>query len=352
VYVSIAIVKNLSGPDHPERAASARDLGYLYLRQDRFDEAEPQFKSALELAERVLGQNAVTADSARDLGNLYLKQKKYAQAQELLKKALSIDEKLYGMNAPQIAADLLSLANVMNAQKDTAQAAPLVERANSIRATLPGSAAAAAVADQPTVSVPVSFSGTADRPVRDKWALAIGVSNFKDPTINLKYAAKDATDFSNFLVAKQHFKADHVKLLTNEQATRQNIIEMLGDKWLGKLAQKDDLVLVYISSHGSSSMDDAGGVNFLVTHDTNKDSLLATGIPMQWLTKMVKEQVHSDRVILVLDVCHSGSAAGGKALGRIAGMAPQDLTIGTGQMVLCSSLAEQISWESKNLRVD
>ncbi|MCA9818426.1 MAG: caspase family protein, partial [Cyanobacteria bacterium HKST-UBA01] len=34
-------------------------------------------------------------------------------------------------------------------------------------------------------------------PVRDKWALVIGISNFKDPKINLKYPAKDARDFAD-----------------------------------------------------------------------------------------------------------------------------------------------------------
>ncbi len=342
---SLEVVNSLTGPDHPDRSVIARDLGYLYMREGRLDEAEPQFKTALQLAERVLGQDhAVTADSARDLGDIYLKQKKFDLAKEYLNKALSIDEKLYGDSAPQVAADLFSLANVLDSQGQSAQATPLTERANNIRAKLPGSS----VAQQQTVQIPVSFDGSADRPIKDKWALAIGVSNFKDPSINLKYAAKDATDFSNFLVSNQRFKSDHVKLLTNEQATREDIIGMLGDKWLGKVAKKDDLVLVYISSHGSSSMDAAGGVNFLVAHDTNKNSLLGTGIPMQWLTKMIKEQVKSDRVILVLDVCHSGAAAqGGKALFRIAGMAPEQLSIGSGQMVLCSSLAEQVSWESK-----
>ncbi|MBX9693514.1 MAG: tetratricopeptide repeat protein [Cyanobacteria bacterium] len=340
------VVNSLTGPDHPERAAIARALGNLYMREGRLDEAEPQFKNAMELTERVLGHDhAVTADSARDLGDLYLKQKKFAEAQEFLNKALAIDEKLYGDSAPQVAADLFSLANAFDAQGQSGQAAPLLQRANAIRAKIPGSS----VAEQPTVQIPVSFDGGADRPVRDKWALAIGISNFKDSSINLKYAAKDATDFSNFLVANQHFKPDHVKLLTDGEATRENIIGMLGDKWLGKLAHKDDLVLVYISSHGSSSMEAAGGVNFLVAHDTNKNSLMGTGIPMQWLTKMIKEQVQSDRVILVLDVCHSGSAAqGGKGLFRINGMSPDQITIGSGQMVLCSSLAEQVSWESKN----
>lgn len=135
--------------------------------------------------------------------------------------------------------------------------------------------------------------------------------------------------------------------MTDENATRKNIIGLMGDKWLASHVKPDDMVVVYVSSHGSRSQDDAGGVNFLVAHDTNKNSLLATGIPMQWLTKMVKEQVHSDRVVLILDVCHSGAAGqGSKSLTRAAGLDPRTLNIGSGQMIICSSLAEQVSWES------
>ena len=142
----------------------------------------------------------------------------------------------------------------------------------------------------------------------------------------------------------------------------------LGDGWLGHRAGKDDLVVVYVSSHGSAAQEDVG-VNFLVAHDTDKEKLVSTGLPMQWLTKIVQEQVHSNRVVLILDVCHSGSAAddtkkaqggaagesvsadaddkGGKGLAR-GGVDLSNLSLGSGQIVLCSSLADQVSWESKH----
>lgn len=343
---ALAIIESQTGPDHPERATAARDLGQLYLRENKYAEAEPQFLSALQLSEKVLGEtHAVTADSARQLGIIYLKQKKFADAQTYLNKALAVDEKLYGEKAAQVAADLDSIATLHDMQGQSAQAAPILKRAAEIKTSLPGGN----LLSQPSVEIPVAFNAASDRPVHDKWALSIGISNFKDSTINLKFAAKDATDFKNFLVASERFKPDHVRLLTDEHATRENIIGMLGPKWLGHVAHPDDLVVVYVSSHGSRSQDDAGGVNFLVAHDTDKNSLLATGIPMQWLTKMIKEQVHSNRVVLILDVCHSGAAAaGGKSLSRVAAMDPRVMAIGSGQMVLCSSLAEQVSWESKN----
>jgi uncharacterized caspase-like protein len=76
--------------------------------------------------------------------------------------------------------------------------------------------------------------------------------------------------------------------------------------------------------------------------------LLATGIPMQWLTSIIKDQVHSDRVVMILDVCHGGAASdASKGLVRSNGVDLDGLTLGKGQAVLCSSLADQLSWESK-----
>ena len=125
-------------------------------------------------------------------------------------------------------------------------------------------------------------------------------------------------------------------------------------------------MLVYVSSHGSASQEKVG-VNFLVAEDTDKNKLISTGIPMQWLTKIIEEQVKSNRVVLILDVCHSGSAAdesknvsddddsdtqpadaASKGITRSVSMDVGELNVGSGQVVLCSSLADQVSWESKN----
>jgi len=341
---SLSIIEKQTGSEHPERAEAINALAHAYLRDERFADAEPLLKKALELSENALGlDNVVTANGARDLGTLYMKQKQYAEAQSYLQKALTIDEKLYGDKAPQIAADLISLATAYGLQSQSDKAAPLLKRAAEIKNVLAGGNAV------PDETPTLTTNTTSDRPITDKWALVIGISNFKDSSINLKYAAKDATDFKNFLINTQKFRPDHVKLLTDESATRDNIIGMMGEKWLGSHVKDDDLVVVYVSSHGSSATAEAGGANFLVAYDTNKNSLLATGIPMQWLTKIVSDQVHSNRVVLLLDVCHSGAAGEGrKSLTRTAGIDPRVLKMGDGQMIICSSQADQVSWESRN----
>lgn len=343
---ALTIREKAFSAEHPHVAESCTNLGALYETQNEKAKAEPLYQRALSIRQKSLGHDhPAVADSLNSLADLQTRMGKLETADALYQKLLERDQRVLGKQSAAVAGDLQNLSKV-HAAMSKPDAQPLQAQALALRQALPGGQNVSQLTD-PNLSGKTS-SALEVRPIKDKWALVIGVSNFKDPTINLKYAAKDASDFRDWLVSEGHFQNDHVKLLTNEKATRENIVAQLGDSWLGRLANRDDLVVVYISSHGSQAKDEAGGVNFLVAYDTNKNSLLGTGIPMQWLTKIVRESVHCDRVILVLDVCHSGAAnAGGKSITREPGFDVSKLTTGEGQAVLCSSLAEQISWESK-----
>jgi hypothetical protein len=188
----------------------------------------------------------------------------------------------------------------------------------------------------------------ASRPIQDKWALVVGISRFQHPGIDLKYPAKDAKDFYQYLIGDGQFAPDHVILLTDERATRSNILSLIGDKWLPRLANPDDLVVIFVSTHGSPADADVGGVNYLIAHDTNPDSLYATGIPIQDLMRTIKKRVHSDRVVLIMDACHSGAGtADAKGLFRSGNVDASHVVAGTGQLVIASSRPDQLSWEAK-----
>ncbi len=192
-------------------------------------------------------------------------------------------------------------------------------------------------------------AGDSKRVVHDKWALIIGISKFKDQSINLKYPAKDARDFAKFLINEEHFAPDHVKILTDEKANREGILDAMGDKWLPRVAGPDDLILIYISTHGSPSTLDVGGVNYIVAYDTDKERLYSTGIAMQDLSRIIKGRVHSDRVVFLLDACHSGATSMNdqKGISRQGNFDAGEIAQGTGQLVICSSDTTQVSWESK-----
>lgn len=189
----------------------------------------------------------------------------------------------------------------------------------------------------------------AKRPIRDKWALVVGISNFENPKVpTLKYSTKDARDFYNYLIKDANFQPSHVRLLLNEKATRRRIISELGNKFLARLARPGDLIVLFFSTHGSPSQMDLRGKSYLVTYDADPEDLDATGIGMQEVNEKIHSRVLSDRVVLVLDACHSGSSdPNAKGMHRVGNMNAQELAEGSGQLVICSSKPDEQSWESK-----
>ena len=343
---AIAIDSKTIGEEHPDYARAVSLLGLLYASVHNNSEAEANLKEALRIREKILPpEHPDIARSMAQLANFYKEANMGIKSEAIYRRLIARDEKYDPTNVAARTSDLNNLASVMQLLGKAEYASELSKQAEQLRKTLPGGDAG------PTSTLILKAGTTSKTPITDKWCLCIGISNFKDSSINLKYAAKDATDFRNFIAANGNFKEDHIKLLTDDQATRENILAQLGDSWLGHVAKPTDLVVIYISSHGSQAMKQAGGTNFLVAYDTNKDSLLSSGIPMQWLSEMVKEQVHSNRILLILDVCHSGSASEGvngeKGMKRTFDLDMSKVTAGDGQLVLCSSAADQVSWESK-----
>jgi tetratricopeptide (TPR) repeat protein len=346
---ALTIQEQALGADSAAAANSMRNLAVILSRKGTMGntEAESLYRRAIEIQQKVLGKDdAELAITFHNLAQLYGDQQKFAQAQSACRESLRISENAYGPGDPRVATELRALARFAAAQGNSAEKELYEKRAESIAARLPGALTTVAA---PSINKGTSPALNPSRPIKDKWALVIGISNFKDPALNLKYAAKDAIDFRNYLVSDGNFKSDHVKMLTDKMATRESIVKALGEGWLTRVANRDDLVVVYVSSHGSSAKQAVAGVNMLVAYDTNIQNQLATGIPMEWLTQIIKDQVHCDRVVLILDVCHSGAAqTASKGLTRRFDFNPDQVGVGSGQLVLCSSQSDQVSWESAN----
>jgi Caspase domain len=195
--------------------------------------------------------------------------------------------------------------------------------------------------------------------VHDKWALVIGINKFQDTHVpKLKYTSKDARDFAALLKDPTygHFAEDHVHLLTDDQATTRKIKEELN--WLARNAGKDDLVVVFLSSHGSPREKDTAGVNYVMTSDTDlkdADSLFATAMPMVELADVVRTRIRARRAAIFLDTCHSGAmaaaaATGGFVTSQVAGPTFDRLTQGVGRIIIASSEARQKSYESEKIQ--
>ena len=193
-----------------------------------------------------------------------------------------------------------------------------------------------------------STASTVNGRVRDKWALVIGISQFAHPQYNLHYSAKDALDFYHFLINDAHFPKDHVLLLLNEQATRLNIMNAFGDQFLPAVSEPDDMVVIFVSTHGTPATRDKGGRNYIVAYDTDASELYATGVDMDELYRRLKEGVKTDRALIVMDACYSGAGIpGAKALNSADSFDANEIALGSGHLVLSSSSPKERSWESR-----
>lgn len=216
--------------------------------------------------------------------------------------------------------------------------------------------------------------------VRNKLALVVGIGTFKDPKINrLLFTTNDARGFSDTL--KKQCGFSYVQVLLNENATTYNIKTEM-DK-LAKKAGPEDLVVIYIASHGSPEDLDVAGVNYIVTYDTEVENLYATAYKMSDLLDDVKKRISAERIVAFLDTCYSGATfkeppkdwTGGRGLkiapysglrsssieerlrseGRDIKIAPAPANVGgkkqgVGRVVIASSGQDQKAWESETIQ--
>lgn len=175
-----------------------------------------------------------------------------------------------------------------------------------------------------SVLQPAPRSDVPPGPIRNRFALVVGVGQFRHGIQPLEYAARDAMNFFQFVTdpRRGQFRPEDVMLLTQHNATRANIASAF-DR-LRQIAGEDDLVVVYMSSHGSPP-DKRGAVN-IVTHDTEvspRERIWHTSINEEMLRQFV-DGVRAKRLVVILDTCYSNGAyrsvpgflpPGGKSLG-------------------------------------
>lgn len=141
--------------------------------------------------------------------------------------------------------------------------------------------------------------------VRGRFAVVVGLSQYKFRgkwgLSDLRYAADDARNFAAYLQSPQGGRFDQVVLLTDEQATTQNLKIAIREKLRG--VQKDDMVVVFWSGHGGADPGDPSSL-FLLTYDTDPEHMPATGYAMEEFKNDIA-RLEARRVLILADTCHS-----------------------------------------------
>jgi WD40 repeat protein len=133
------------------------------------------------------------------------------------------------------------------------------------------------------------------------YVVSVGVSNFKKKSYNLDYAHADAESMSALFKTQKGllYKDVQVKELTNEQATRANILDAF--YWLEKNVTHKDVAILFIASHGFNEK----GKFYILPHDGDPERLRSTAV--NWADFQDVLGNLPSKVMLFLDACHSGA---------------------------------------------
>jgi len=186
--------------------------------------------------------------------------------------------------------------------------------------------------------------------VTQKWALVVGIAKFHDTRLNLRYTRKDAEAMADLLKDPVcgRFAPGHVRLIADEQATTVNL--RAGLNWLARMAGEGDLAVIYIATHGTAREQDVAGANYVVTYDSDVESLdglYSTAIPMVEISNDVRTRVRALKVAVFLDTCHSAGAIT-QTVTLPASISPQMLDRireGTGRDIIAASQVDESSYE-------
>jgi len=187
--------------------------------------------------------------------------------------------------------------------------------------------------------------------VGEKWAVVVGISSYRVAGLNLRYADRDAEAIRDFLIQKGGFNVDHVRFLSNQQATYQEIRTALFSFLAA--TQPDDLALIFLAGHGVQDAVNPDNYFFLA-HDSQVANLGGTAIPMWDLGNVMDYTIRAQRILVLADTCHSGAALdrGGPQNGKDLNFFNkylETLARKKGRLVLTASQAHESSLETAQL---
>jgi len=186
-------------------------------------------------------------------------------------------------------------------------------------------------------------------PIGKRWALLVGTNTFEfKRELNVKdleYAEADLKLLAD--VATNRLGFSEVEVLAGARFTL--------DQWRAAIArlrvkvEENDLVVVYVLSHGKPTKADRNNTSFILTHASRggETGIYTTSIQVIDMVQELSRELRAQRVIIVIDACFSGDAISGQKDygGHPAPYLLEAFTRGSGRAVIAAARADQLSWE-------
>ena len=149
------------------------------------------------------------------------------------------------------------------------------------------------------------------------YAIIIGIENFIGIEFSDNYIDETALAFYEKLRTGDNWKKDNIKILLNQNATKNNIQESILN-WQKPIENEDDIVLFYFVGHSYKIPYDKKiyGNSFLLPYDTSDKVFSEDKITDLELDSWFDE-LESKHMTIILDTCYSGQMNKINQFGRV-----------------------------------
>jgi WD40 repeat protein len=178
------------------------------------------------------------------------------------------------------------------------------------------------------------------------YVIAVGINKYKNPALNLNYAAPDARGIADFFKqqGKGLFKNVVIREIYNEQATKENIVSKLSQL---QNINPQDAVVIYLAGHGENINEKWYFIPHELTYPEREEDVKIKGIPSDELSGYMKN-IKAQKILLLIDACKSGAV-----LIAFRGFedrkALSQLSRSTGVHIVAASTKDQFAAEVKEL---
>ena len=136
----------------------------------------------------------------------------------------------------------------------------------------------------------------------DLYFIGFGVSRYRNPALNLKYADKDVLDLKElFSRMSGYYRQVYAHTYLNEDVNSESISQA---KAVLKDSGPDDIVVLFISGHGLHDTDKEATYYYLV-HESDPNNLAETAVEFSVIEEIL-QAVPPRNKLLLIDTCESG----------------------------------------------
>jgi len=148
----------------------------------------------------------------------------------------------------------------------------------------------------------ITFNSTIIPKEPHLYILSIGIDQYKDNAVNLKYAVKDAKDIEEKLKTQASTLYQpqniHYELVTDKEATKSKITSKLNE--FAQVIKPQDSFILFVAAHGVLLQNQY----YMITHDYNGTVDYDSTISSNEIVEMSKK-IKSLNQLLIFDTCHA-----------------------------------------------